>query len=132
MKAAALLPFDVPHGYLRNQPQDRVLENVPLGGVPAANPTLLHVLGLHVPIIVAIPGNKARGAVSTADLQGAFFVRWPCEWQIGLRFYASSSRQDSGSRLASGTNIADWSGEQPREDSAEFLHCGARKGDGYG
>ena len=79
-------------------------------------------------VIVAIPGNKARGAVSTANLQGAFFLRWPCEWQIGLRFYASSSRHDRGSRLASGTNIADWSGEQPREDSAEFLHSGALKG----
>jgi hypothetical protein len=116
-----LLAFDVPCGYVRNQPQHRVLKNVPLGGVTTADPAFLDVLSQRLGIILAIPGNEACGAVPTVNLHGAFLIRLPCEWQIGLRFCACSFRQGSGSRSASAETLADCPGEQPRTDEQAGL-----------
>jgi len=119
VKASLLLAFNVPRGYVRNQPQHRVPKDVPLGGISAADPAFLDVFRLRVRIILAIPGNKSRGAISTANLQGAFLIRLPCEWQIGLRFYACSSRHGSGSR--STETLAICSGEQAGKDQHRWV-----------
>jgi len=121
VRASLLLAFDVPRGYVGNQPQHRVLKNVPLGGVTTADPAFLDLLSQRVGIILAIPGNKARGAVPTVNLQGAFLIRLPREWQISLRLCACSFRQGSGSRSASAETLADCSGEQPRTDPHRWV-----------